>query len=740
MAIHFENRYIDTSTDELYLTDYLQTIISNWRMILWITLALAALGAAYAFIARPVYRADVLFRVVDRADNNSKDGVSSQTATLDTRPSTAADMQMLKSRLVTEPTVRALHLDISAKPRELPVIGPLFAGLVNGKWGVKLPPSIDLSGYAWGKGKITVSRFDTPKEQYDKTFTLIALQNENYVLQDPGGVAILEGHVGEDIATNTALGPIALRVDSLEGPPGMYFELVRESTLTTVDRLQKAVDVGEVAQQSGVIRASLEGYDSKLTADILNSMAREFIRQDIDSSSFEAAHMLAFLDQQLPRLRADLDAAEDRYNKFLSQHGTVDLSEESRLLLQQVVDNKTRLIDLQQQRAEMSQHFTDNYPAVKALDAQIAQLQGAQATMTRNVAALPNNEQATLRLMRDVHVDTELYTNLLNSAQQLRIAQAGQVGDVRIVDFAEPPDDPVRPKRVLVILGSVGAGLVLGTLFAFVRKTLYGGIEQTVELESALGLPVFAVVPRSQQQLRLQQNVTLRRRGLHVLAEQAPQDMAVEGVRSLRTSLQLSLGSASNNVVMLTGSRPDAGKSFLSVNLSALIASANKRVLVIDGDMRRGDIHSHFGVTHQPGLSDVLSGGELHAAIRREVLPGLDVLPKGSLPSHPSELLMSARFDSLLKELKSMYDLVIIDTPPVLAVTDSTVIGRHAGTSLLVIRHGRQPIGELTETVTRLRNGGVELKGALLTDVPQTGAFIGPGYRGGYYGYESIAG
>jgi tyrosine-protein kinase Etk/Wzc len=293
---------------------------------------------------------------------------------------------------------------------------------------------------------------------------------------------------------------------------------------------------------------------------------------------------------------------------------------------------------------------------------------------------------------------------------------------------------------VIAILIALGGGLVLGILLTFFKRAMYGGVERPDELEGMLGVPVFAVVPRSQTQLKLQENVMLRRRGLHVLAQQAPEDIAVEGVRNLRTSLQLSLDHAENNVVMITGSRPDSGKSFLSVNLAALVASANKRVLIIDGDMRRGDVHSHFGVAHQPGLSDVLSGGDLSAMIQRDVLPGLDVLAKGTLPSHPAELLMSKRFETMLEELKSHYDLVIVDTPPVLAVTDSTLIGKYAGTTLLVVRHGRHPLNEVMETAKRLRNGGVPLKGVLLTDVPQEGAFLGSGYQGGYYGYDSIAG
>jgi tyrosine-protein kinase Etk/Wzc len=743
MAMNYDGAYYGAAgADERYLGDYLQTIVANWRAIAVVTLAVTLLGTAYAFLARPTYRADVLFHLVDKGDGSKKDSsLPPLTGMFDEKSSANGVVEMLKSRNVTEESVRRLHLDIGARPREMPIIGGMLSGIMGSEWAQKLPSFLRPTSYAWGNGAITVSRFDTPESLYERDFTLIAGDEPGtFTLRDPDGIPLLEGRVGQDVSANTSVGPISLHVDTLSGPPGTPFLLTRASTLTTVDRLARALDIQEVGLQSGVIRASLEGHDSKLTASILNNVAQEFIKQDVASRSAEAEHMLAFLDDQLPQLRSQVDAAEQKYNKFRNEHGTVDLGEESRLLLQQVTDNKTRLEDLQQQRAELAQRFTEHHPAVQALDSQIATLRTSQASLTRSVAQLPDTEQTAVRLLRDVHVNTELYTSLLNSAQQLRVARAGQVGDVRVVDFAEPPDDPVRPKKLLVIVLSIGAGLVLGILVAFVRKSLYGGVERPDELEAALGVPVFAVVPRSPQQLRLQHHVSSRRRGLHVLAQQNPQDIAVEGVRSLRTSLQLTLNDARNNIVMLTGSRPDIGKSFLSVNLAALVASVNKRVLIVDGDMRRGDVHSHFGIAHQPGLSDVLLGADLNQAIQRDVLPGLDVLAKGSLHSHPSELLMSPRFEALLEELKSKYDLVVVDTPPVLAVTDSTVIGRYAGTTLLAIRHGRHPISELEETVKRLRIGGVNLRGVLLTDVPKTGAFIGGGYRGGYYGYDSIAG
>ncbi|SAL72237.1 exopolysaccharide transport protein family protein [Caballeronia peredens] len=741
MAMNFDSRYSDVSTgDELRLSDYLAAVLGNWKLVTVVMLAVVALGTAYAFIATPTYKADALIQVEETNANNNPNAnanaVQAVSQMFDAKSTTAAQIELLRSRLVVDDTVRRLHLDISAVPHGFPVVGGVI-GSVFSMFNTPVPSGY-LSRFAWGGEQIDVPLFDTPKDLYDKKFTLVAGENGSYVLNDPDGVAILTGRVGEEASGVTPQGPVKLKVDKLVGNPGVQFELQRFSTLTTIDSLQKRLTVAETALQSGIIGVSLEGGNPKEVAQIVNNIANRYVAQDANKRSAEAEHTLAFLDQQLPILKKQLDESEQKYNSFRNKQGTVDLSEESRLLLQQIVDNKTKLTDLQQQRAELSLRFTANHPSVQALDAQIGALTGAQSRMAKNVSTLPDTEQTALRYLRDVRVNTELYTNLLNSAQQLRIAKAGQIGNVRVVDFAQAPDDPVRPKRVLIIAISAGVGLVLGIILAFIRKSLYGGVERPEEIEKQLGVRVFAIVPRSTQQLRLQRKVGMRREGLHVLAAQAPEDAAVEGIRGLRTSLQLQLADARNNVVMLTGSRPEAGKSFLSVNLATLVASTRKRVLLIDGDMRRGDIHSHFGVRHSPGLSDVLMGADVSSAILHDVLPGVDLITKGSLPSHPSELLASDRLGDVLGELKQLYDLVIIDTPPVLAVTDATVIGKHAGTSLLVVRHGKNQVQEIGETMKRLHHGGVNMKGVLLTDVPQSKMLMGSTYAG-YYGYESIA-
>ncbi|MGO4331449.1 polysaccharide biosynthesis tyrosine autokinase [Cupriavidus sp. 2TAF22] len=740
MAAKFDTQYTDVSGgSELRLSDYLVTLLENWRMITAVTLLALAVGTCFAFLQSPVYRADAMIQVEDSKGNqnqNQNNSLQTLSSIFDSKSSAAAETELIRSRLVVEEAVRKLHLDIAAGPRYFPVIGRWLASL-NGS--LAAPTTLlGLSDYAWGPESITMSSFETPQKSYGKPFVLVVEGDRSYSLRDPDGNPVLQGRVGEETTGTTPLGPVSVRIDQLVGRKGSQFVLVRSSTVGTVERIQRALSVGELTLQSGIIRASLEGPDSKLTADIINTIARQFVQQDIGRRSAEAEHTLAFLDQQLPALRKQLDQAEERYNAFRNRQGTVNLGEESRLLLQQIVDNKASLDKLQTRLSEVRTLYTDQNPAVQALTAQIATLTSQQGALRRKVSVLPDTEQAALRLERDVRVNTELYTNLLNNAQQLRVVKAGQVGNVRVVDFAEPADDPVRPQRVVLILISGGVGLVLGALLAFLRKGLYGGVEHPQELERMLGVPVCAVIPRSRTQLRLQREIHSGRNRQGVLAARAPDDIAVEGVRSLRTALRGALATASNNVVMLTGSSQDAGKSFMSVNLAALVASGRKRVLLIDGDMRRGEVHAHFGLAQVPGLSDALMGTDIDSVVVHDVLPGLDVLPRGTLPADPAELLMSERLDSLLDHFKQRYDMVVIDTPPVLAVTDAALLGRHAGTTLLVVRHGRHSANEVAETARRLNNGSVTLQGVLLTDVPKPPLQLRTGYTD-YYGYQGSA-
>lgn len=708
--------------DDVDLSAYLAIVREKWRAIAALTLAGACIGAAYVFVARPVYRADAMFQI-EESMGSEQSLLGNLASVFDTKQTAASEIEVIKSRLVVDQAVRKLHLDISAQPRYFPVIGSVIARHMRAD--ELAAPLFGLSRFAAGGEAISVSQFDIPREDYDEHYVLIARAEDTYDLLDPHGTVLLHGKTGVLEHSNT----VDICVEKLVARPGTEFKLSRASMLKTTEALQKALSIDEKSKQADIIRLSLDGTDAKLTSETVNAIAQAYLQQNIDRKSADAAQALDFLNHQLPQLRQELEKAETRYNEFRNRKGTADLAEESRLLLQQVVDNKAKAVELQQRRLELSQRFAPTHPAVVSLDTQIAALQAQQESLNKGIASLPDTEQSALRLLRDVRVDTELYTNLLDSAQQLRMTKAGQIGSVRLVDVSVTPETPIAPKVPLVLALATLLGLMGGTAFAFVRRAILGGMESSDAIEGTLGVPVFAVVPRSIQQRRIDRHrKSGKSAGLSILATAAPDDIAIEAIRVLRTALKFGLGDSTNNIIALTGARPAAGKSFVALNLASVLASEGRRILLIDADMRRGTVDQALGIAQSPGLSDAINGHDLNRAIVREVTAGVDVLPRGSNNANPSELLSRDRFEQLLDTCSKAYDFVIVDTPPVLAVTDPVLICKHAGIALLVLRFGQSPAGEVLDAASRLRHGGVTIKGALLNGMPHQRSQYGASY------------
>lgn len=701
--------------DEIDLSEVTSVLVENRLLIAVVTAVSLVLGVGYAFLGTPVYRADATVQVED--DTGALNDKLGDLAQIFSGKGTAdAEVELIRSRAVVDDTVRQLHLDIDAQPRYFPVVGHAIArasaggGLAEPVWG--------LGRFAWGGEVLSVTQFDVPPALYRKRFTLIAGESGKFRLSNASGDTVLDGRVGETITATTTDGPIRLRVDRLTARSGTEFRLSRASTQLTTAQLQKALDVAEKTKQSGIIGIRLDGHDSVRTAATVNAIVHAYVQRNVGWKSARAQQMLGFLGNQLPQLRADLEQAEQRYNTFRNRNGTIDLDTESRLVLQAVADAKAQAVALQRQRAELLQRFTPTHPAVMAIDAQLADLRRQQTSLDAQVASLPNTQQAAVRLLRDVDINSGLYTNLMDSAQQLGVLKAGQLGNVRVVDYAVTAEQPVKPKKALVIAAAGALGVMLGTVAAFLRKALRNGLDSPLEIEAIAHAPVYAVISHSERQMALQRAATRGERGAHILAVSAPDDIAVEGVRSLRTALQFRLAEAPNNVVMITGPRPHVGKSFISANLAVVLASVGKRVLIVDGDMRRGELHRYLGLSRDRGLPDMFGGAEFDAVVHRQVLPNLDVLTRGRGSPMPAEMLHGERLGMLVEQFSRAYDVVILDTPPVLAVTDSALIGKHAGTTLLVMRHARHSAAELRETTRLLGAAGVSIDGIVLGDVP----------------------
>ncbi|MGS0742805.1 polysaccharide biosynthesis tyrosine autokinase [Glaciimonas sp. GG7] len=718
--------------DEVELATYLDILFDNRWLIVSIALFITLLGAAYAFIAKPIYEANILIQVED-SPNSSKNILGDMASMFDVKTAATSEMEILRSRMVVSRAVDNLRLNTSARPKHFPVIGGWLAGRNK---QLSEPGLFGSGGYVWGAEKIDVSIFNVPESLVGAEFVLTAEANGQYSLTASQHDIALKGHVGTALTANVEGGSIVLRVDSLSAKPGAQFLLTSSSRLARIERLQNAMVIAEKGKQSGIIGITLEGTDPVLTSKILNEIGREYVRQNVERKSEEAEKSLSFLDKQLPDLKRQLEQSETKFNQFRNVSGTVDLGEEAKMLLTQSVSVQTKLLELKQKREELLIRFTTDHPAVMGIDSQMKEINGEMQDITARIKKLPLIEQDVLRLTRDVKLNTDLYTALLNSAQQLRLVKAGKVGSVRLVDAAMVPENPTKPNRPIVIAIALLIGLFLGVISAFIKKSLFGGISDAHEIEQMLGLTVYANIPHSKRQDVLYEQVLAKSSELSILAQTDPTDTAIESLRSFRTSLQFSMLDAKNNIVLLTGPTPGLGKSFVSVNFAAVLAAAGKKVLLIDADLRKGYLHQYFGLARENGLSELVAGScSLEQAVHKGLIENVDFIATGSFPPNPSELLLHENLGLLLKTVSDNYDYILIDTPPILAVSDTLILGPYVGAVFFVTRAGQSTIGDIKEAIKRCSHTGIPVKGVIFNDIKRRAGSYGYGYKYGKYRY-----
>lgn len=718
--------------DEIDLLGLLDVILDAKWLVASTTAAALLLGGTYAVLSLPVYQADTLLQVED-AELGASGALGVASSLFEIKSPASAEIELLRSRLVVGKAVDDLQLFVEAEPKRLPVVGNWLAGKAT---ALTEPGFLGLAGYVHGTESIKIGLLDVPPALENKALVLVAT-SDGYTLLNPEGATLVEGPLGETLTwgQGTEAGRVVVHV--LQALPGTHFTVVRKSRQQVVENLQADLKIAEKGKQSGVIAMSLQGKDAEQITQVLQTVGSNYVRQNVERKAAEANKSLDFLNGFLPTLKKQLESSETAFNQFRNQKGTFDLSTEGKLALTSSVDLQTQLLQLQQKRRELSSQFTISHPSVQVIDAQITSLTKEIAGINSRVKVLPNMEQELLRLTRDVKVNSELYLSLLNSAQQLRLVREGKVGNVRVVDQAVTQYDPIAPKRPLIVALSALLGLLGGVALAFVRNSMNSGIKDSAEIEAQTGLNVFATVPHSVVQTKLYENITQKVPGQHLLAVTHTSDPGIESLRSLRTALQFALLNARNNVVLFTGPTPGIGKSFVSANFAAVLGAGGKRVLLLDADLRKGYVNQYFGLSRGPGLSELITGSKtFDEVVHRNVAPGVDLVPTGALPPNPGELMLSHNTEQLIQKLAAQYDLVIIDTPPVLAVSDTQVLAPVAGTVFLIAKANVTAIGEIHESVKRLLQSGVTIKGVVFNDFKaDKRRYGGYGYRYSRYRY-----
>jgi tyrosine-protein kinase Etk/Wzc len=770
----------EAAEDEIDLRELFAILLDAKWLILGIAAAVLFVAVLYAVLATPIYRANVLIQVNEDNAAFQTGAMSELAASLNGQvPPADTEIAIMRSRYVVGSTVDKLGLAIDAEPDYLPLIGPFVARHYDGVQPAS--PFLGFSSHAWGGEQIKVTRLNVPRDWLDKPLRLVAGAGGSYTLYGPEGNKLLNGQVGRAAYLNasafgrgahsfpgkgeraragkifiSSLSPsgrgqgegtkkrakagggsqISLFVSQLAARPGTRFQITKHPRLEAINNLQQELFISETGKGTNIVKMSLESPHPQQAVRTLDTIAATYVKQNVQNNAEQAHESLKFFKGLLSKLKAKLDAAQVQLSQYQAKHQALDISADTKSLLDQMVDVEKQLSELKLKATEMSGRFNAGFPALQSVHAQINKMQQIKGKLKDRIKDVPKAQQEIFRLKRDVEVDNTLYMALLAQAQQLRVTQAGTVGNARIVDHAALPIKPVKPRKALI----AGLGLVLGLMFgaftAFVRKAFNHGIDDPDLVEQEFGLPVYAIVPHSDELIKQQRAAERRNDSIPILAKAAPNALAVEALRSLRTGLQFALMDARNNVVAISGPAPSIGKSFISVNLAHLLADAGKRVLLIDADMRKGHLHQYFGAAREPGLSQVLSG-ELaaDAAIYRGEA-GMDVLFSGTLPPNPSELLMRPAFSELIDGVSKQYDLVLIDAPPILAVTDGALIAKQAGANLAVLRAGQHAAREIKLMLRRFEQNGAVPQGVIFNDVTKKASSYSYSKYGYQYQYE----
>ncbi|ABE29148.1 capsular exopolysaccharide family domain protein [Paraburkholderia xenovorans LB400] len=741
------------NVDAFSIGELARHVVDNVWLVIGIVAVVTGAAALYAFVATPIYSADALVKVDFPQPNALGEASKAQEQVVPPTLPTEAEIQIIQSRSVIAPVISKFRQDISITPNRIPVIGALISQFAAP--GTPMAAPFGLGSFAWGGEEASVGSLTVPAWLEDESLTLTVLPGGHYRLTDPKGRTLLTGAPGVPTQANG----VALTMDRLIARPGTEFTLVRFSDVKAIERFQHQLKVSESGKDTGVVQIIYENPDPELARAIANGIAQGYIASHIAQHRAEALTTREFIVGELPQLHANLTQAEAELSQFRTASSSMQASTEAASYLQGSIEFDRQIAMLKVQKAGLESHFAANSRDVQAIDNQLQLLENAKSAFEARFDQLPASERRSADLTRNVKVAEDIYVAMVNKSNELAVTQAGTLGNVHIIDTALLPVDPVKPKRPLVIAVGAAGGLILAILYVFIRRLSSSALGNSIVAERHLNLPVFGHVLFSDEQARLDRvqnsNSQLAKKGLSgkvqqtvaasatgsalrltysgvtpqdsmlaggrfLLATDGYDDIPLEALRGIRATLQRQIQDAANNVLVVTGATPGTGKSFISSNLAVLSAEAGKRVLLIDGDMRRGQLAAIMKQTGAGGLSEVLTGRiDVDHVIRNTDVHGLSFIAAGRYPSNPSQLLSTSRMQQLLERLGELYDVVIVDTPPVLAVSDANLIASLAGSTVLVVRPDAQSDRELEEAAQRLDRAGARLVGMIFNAMPR---------------------
>ncbi|MDD2690085.1 MAG: polysaccharide biosynthesis tyrosine autokinase [Candidatus Omnitrophica bacterium] len=490
----------------------------------------------------------------------------------------------------------------------------------------------------------------------------------------------------------------------------------KDSAFKNIDNLTEKLLLQikvEKLKDSQVVLFHVEDPDALNASTIANTFAKTYIQQDIEKRSRAAREASGWLQSQIGSYKDKVREAEEALNAYIQSNKIVslpDIEKKTQGLLESLKENKSKL---ETELADGVKRYREKHPKIISLRAQLEDIEKKIEKETSNLLDLNEKMVQYNLLKKDVESNQEIYINMLNRTKETGLAEKIEVSRISIIDYAQPPLRPFRPNKkramqaaiILSLLGSVGV--------AFFLEYLDSTIRTAEDVSSYLNLPFLGYIPSiTSRDAKTESEKAL-------VCWQMTQSTIIESFRSVRTSILFAAPEDKRlNSIVITSSLPQEGKSFISSNLSAVFCQLNEKVILIDMDMRRPKLHRTLKIEQKPGLSDFLTGNiDLTKIIRPTSINNLFIIPAGTVPPNPSELLSSRKINTLFEDLKGKYDRIVIDSPPVLSVPDTLLLGKIADGIVLVIKGASTRLDAISGTKKKILEAKGKIIGVIVNNI-----------------------
>lgn len=702
----------ENSLKEIDLHQLVAEIASAKWLVIGIVIAFFIVGLFYATTRKPTYQTSALIQMDKSNDSISGvSGLSSILGSMTNQPVEASpsiiETTLLQSRYILSPVISSLNLDISASEHHFPLIGGLFSTPLQ--------------------NAIIVNTLETPSSLLNKALRVIKNSENTYSVYDHDKNLLAQGELGK-LLVSQRYPDFKVNISQLKGENGSRYNLEKIGMQSAISSMQKSFTVTtantngsanvNMLTDTGILTLTYTSGSPDAAVTVLNRILTTAYELGIKQQSIEAEHMIVFLNQQIPQVKKQMDIAQNALSDYQAKTGTLGTDNtQAQALLQQIVAVNQQLEQMKLDRMELLEKYTAQHPFVQIVDDKIKSVQTEMDQLEQKIHSLPEADKVAISLQREVKVKEQLYLQLLAKLQEMQVLSAGVISNMKILNTAYTPPTTIPTKKGLIVVISIILGLVVSIAIVIVKMLLHNGILDPAVIEDTFGIPVNTIIPHSKRQEKLNeiiQQMVVKKS--HILAQEHSQDMAIESIRSLRTNLQLSMINRPRNIICISGLTPGIGKSFISLNLAYTLAQTNKDVLLIDIDIRKGKIHKNFGIDAAPGISDYLIKGSKTAfptIYSHPDLPNLHFIPRGTIYKNPSELLQTDKLLQLFNELKKEYSTIIVDTPPILAVSDPIHIMKQADINFLVLSAGDHTLREIAQLVNILKVNEIKPDGAI---------------------------